>query len=311
MSFNNNSNNNEKDTKNSSSNKQFTINLHTHTERCKHARGRVNEYCEQAIQHGIKILGFSDHCPFPNHEQNLTRMDWSELTEYCHDITEAKKIYPALKILSGLEIDYIPYYGTEFYRREYQERCQLDYLIGGVHFFYHEDGSPVIINRFIDQDGIACYVRQALELLNSGLIDYLNHPDLIGYCVGSWTPYLESAFAEIIQEAIRLDIPLEINANGLRKGLVDTPDGLRWQYPMFRFWNLAAKFGPKTVIGSDAHTPETIIDNCDLCRKILDEFGFIPCNEEVAQKIIQRTDSRKRNHSQTILEPRRTTDNLP
>ena len=43
-------------------------NLHTHTIRCNHAQGDDREYVESAIMAGIKVLGFSDHCPqfFPN-----------------------------------------------------------------------------------------------------------------------------------------------------------------------------------------------------------------------------------------------------
>lgn len=37
-------------------------NYHTHTSRCQHATGEEKAYVEQAIQNGMKILGFSDHC---------------------------------------------------------------------------------------------------------------------------------------------------------------------------------------------------------------------------------------------------------
>ena len=39
-------------------------NYHTHTTRCKHASGEDREYVEKAIESGLKILGFSDHCPW-------------------------------------------------------------------------------------------------------------------------------------------------------------------------------------------------------------------------------------------------------
>lgn len=38
-------------------------NLHTHTFRCNHATGEDKAYVEYAIQSGVKVLGFSDHCP--------------------------------------------------------------------------------------------------------------------------------------------------------------------------------------------------------------------------------------------------------
>ncbi len=40
-------------------------NYHTHTWRCHHAKGTEREYVERAIEGGLKILGFSDHTPYP------------------------------------------------------------------------------------------------------------------------------------------------------------------------------------------------------------------------------------------------------
>ena len=36
----------------------MTANYHTHTWRCKHAVGTEQEYIENAIAHGLKILDF-------------------------------------------------------------------------------------------------------------------------------------------------------------------------------------------------------------------------------------------------------------
>ena len=40
-------------------------NYHTHTWRCRYANGTEREYVERAIEGGLKILGFSDHSPYP------------------------------------------------------------------------------------------------------------------------------------------------------------------------------------------------------------------------------------------------------
>ena len=40
-------------------------NFHTHTMRCNHADGTDRAYVEAAIKSGIKVLGFSDHVPYP------------------------------------------------------------------------------------------------------------------------------------------------------------------------------------------------------------------------------------------------------
>ena len=118
------------------------VNLHTHTCRCKHAKGNIADYCEAALKAGISILGFSDHSPFPDAEYASSRMDFSELPDYRKEIEDAKQKFPQLTILAGLEIDYRPVLGSAFYREEYLEKLNLDYMIAGVHFLPAENGPP-------------------------------------------------------------------------------------------------------------------------------------------------------------------------
>ena len=49
-------------------NRPVRVNLHTHTYRCKHASGTVDDYCREAVKAGISILGFAEHTPFPDGE---------------------------------------------------------------------------------------------------------------------------------------------------------------------------------------------------------------------------------------------------
>ena len=118
------------------------VNLHTHTCRCKHAKGNIADYCEAALKAGVSILGFSDHSPFPDAEYASSRMDFSELPDYRKEIEDAKQKFPQLTILAGLEIDYRPVLGPAFYREEYLEKLNLDYMIAGVHFLPAENGTP-------------------------------------------------------------------------------------------------------------------------------------------------------------------------
>ncbi len=98
------------------------VNLHTHTRRCKHARGEISDYCAEAVQQELTVLGFSDHSPFPGGEYASSRMDFSELSAYCEDIRRAREEYPKLKILAGLEADYLPSLGPSFYREVFLDR---------------------------------------------------------------------------------------------------------------------------------------------------------------------------------------------
>ncbi len=70
-------------------------NYHTHTERCFHATGNDREYIENAIKHGMKVLGFSDHCPwiYPDGYISGIRMSPNDVDDYFSSLTALKKEY--------------------------------------------------------------------------------------------------------------------------------------------------------------------------------------------------------------------------
>ena len=53
-------------------------NYHTHTFRCQHANGTVEDYVREAIAKGFDILGMSDHVPYPHYEFGY-RMPMAEI----------------------------------------------------------------------------------------------------------------------------------------------------------------------------------------------------------------------------------------
>ena len=57
-----------------------------------------------------------------------------------------------------------------------------------------------------------------------------------------------------------MDIPLEVNANGIRKTLERHPDWDRYMYPYKEFWEVASKYNVKCMIGSDAHDYKILED---------------------------------------------------
>ena len=59
-------------------------NYHTHTPRCNHAKGSEREFIEKAIKEGFKVLGFSDHTPWPYASDFVSgmRMRLSQLQGY-------------------------------------------------------------------------------------------------------------------------------------------------------------------------------------------------------------------------------------
>ncbi|MBQ0092821.1 MAG: histidinol-phosphatase, partial [Clostridiales bacterium] len=57
-------------------------NYHTHTDRCKHAVGREDDYIAVAIREGYDGLGISDHIILPGIIHGRSRGDWGTQDEY-------------------------------------------------------------------------------------------------------------------------------------------------------------------------------------------------------------------------------------
>ena len=225
-------------------------NYHTHTKRCNHAVGTEREYVESAIQHGMKILGFSDHAPylFGNSEYySYFRMQVDELHEYVDIVRALQKEYAKdIRILCGFELEYYPQFHAE--EMKFLRQAQPDYLILGQHLLENEL-SGIVSTRLKTDEQLSAYVSQTLEGLKTGDFLYLAHPDLPGYRFSEevW----KREYRRLCEGAKALNIPLEINLLGLRE---------KRAYPDGRFFQIAKEVGNEIVVGLDAHDPKDLFD---------------------------------------------------
>ncbi len=270
-------------------------NLHTHTFRCKHASGTVDEYCAEAVKQEIRILGFSDHSPFPDGRNGSSRMEFSELPDYVRDVREAKRKFPQLTILLGSEIDFFEDLGVAYYEDLFFGEYRFDYLIGGVHWISNEqdyrnaDGTLTL-------EGVRRYMKCAIRLMETGLIRYLAHPDLTAFRTPFWTPEIAALYREVMEASASLGVPVEINAYGMRKPRTLLPDGsTRMMYPWDPVWELAAECGVKAVAGSDAHRPQDVRGNIGDCFRFAEKHGLAIHNYDVAREILASPGMLKKN----------------
>ncbi|MBT3295148.1 MAG: histidinol-phosphatase [Verrucomicrobia bacterium] len=234
-------------------------NLHTHTERCKHASGNVADYVTAAARQGCRLLGMTDHCPFPDDRWLFVRMESRELEPYLDEIDAARKLVPEVELLGGLECEYIPdrhsYYEDVFLANE-----RIQFLVGGVHWVCHE-GEWIGLGELSTPAHLASHARNLIETMESGLFSYLAHPDNFGIYYRDWDANCESCARDVLSAAASLQVPLEINGYGMRKPRVDTAQGSRWMYPLLPFWELAAEYDIQVVCNSDAHRPMDVMAN--------------------------------------------------
>ena len=266
------------------------INLHTQTCLCKHGKGIPDEYCAEAVKADFAVLGFTEHSPFPDNRYNRTRMDYDQLALYRQWLDDAQRNFPELEILSGLEIDLDPDFSPAFYREELKERFHLDFLSGGVHFVHDGNGQCIWAGAGAHHplEVIRLFTEKTILLMESGLVEFITHPDMVAGSIDRWTPEVKALFRDVVTAASSLDIPLEINTYGLRKPELNYPEGSRHPYPWAPFWELAAEYDAPCVIGSDAHNPADISGKLPEGYAFAEKLGLRCVNHETVLKIKQK-----------------------
>jgi len=253
----------------------ITENYHTHTFRCKHAKGDVKDYAEVALDKGIVRLGISDHTPLPDNDSPMIRMGMDELPDYIKAIEDARKAYPNLQIYKGMECDYFPRYHS-FFKDVLLDERQFDYLIGSVHAVELGDKVEFISGGFtqVDDNILKAYVKQMLEAMESGLFLFMAHPDLFAMGLRRWTPNVRASCREILSAAESLHIPLEINTSGYEKSRQQPEQFLPTGCPMEQFWEEAAGYHIEVVVNSDAHDPALVNGDLGAGYKIMKKYNL-------------------------------------
>ena len=226
-------------------------NYHAHTTRCSHATGSEETYIQLAIAGGIKHMGFSDHIPFrfPDGYESGYRVPFDRGREYVETIKALREKYAGqIELHVGFEMEYYPDYFQQMLQNA--RDFGAEYLILGHHFLRQEypngQGVTKETQRWIDLEEYASGVVEAME---TGVFTYVAHPDSLNY-TGSPDQYRKQ-MRRICIRARQLEIPLEINFLGIRRGR---------HYPNERFWEVAGEEQAPVTFGFDTHEVEAACD---------------------------------------------------
>lgn len=251
---------------------KITTNYHTHTYLCKHARGTIEDYVDRAIELGYTDIGISDHCPFTQKLEKLIyskRMNMDDFIDIYLPKLEAAKIKykDIINIHSAVEIEYFDEF-KEFYPLLSKK---LDYMILGQHYFKYNNKYLSVYSQLSDEM-IKIYADTVIEALNTGYFKIFAHPDVFNWGYPFWDEECINASKRIIDAAIKNDVILEINANGIRNcekshRYITVPSNDRkkkdthnWAYPNIEFFKLCADTKVKLMINDDAHDPDHLSD---------------------------------------------------
>lgn len=256
------------------------VNYHTHTYRCKHAGGTELDYVERAIQEDVKVLGISDHAPFPDHDFGY-RMDYKELDEYVNEINVAREKYAGqISVYTGLEIEFFPTYLA--YYEELLTKKGIEYMVLGEHSYELPNGE---YQNLYFSGSTECYVEYANAIasaLKTGYFKILAHPDLCMLNNFKWDYNCDKTVDIIVNAVSSTNTIIEYNANGLRRGIQEFVDGSRYQYPHEKFWCKIADAKLPVVVSADCHNPNQLNDDYMVtAHENIKKFGITPIDYDI------------------------------
>ena len=240
---------------------------HIHTTLCHHAVGDPIEYVEAARRAGLTEIGFADHNPMPQ-QFDVWRMSIDDLPRYLEMVQTAQST--GFPVRLGLECDFVA--GYESWIEQLAEKAPWDYLIGSVHYIAPgwDVDNPKYLARFKQypvEEIWGLYWKQYICCIESGLFDFVAHPDLakkFGYRpAGDLRRYYEP----VIESLAKNDVAFEINTAGLRKEAQEI-------YPAAGFVELAKQAGVPMLINSDAHAPQEVAYGFEPARDLARRAGY-------------------------------------
>lgn len=221
--------------------------FHVHTYRCGHAENIPDEtYVKKAVELGVDEIWFTDHAPFPGNSFG-SRMNYDELEEYLDTLSLLKKKHTDITIHIGLEAEYFPHFDADGYYKHLRSLPDLEILLLGQHMAEVSDDPPAYSfsesTEFLNENEYRLLGKALVQGIATGYFDIIAHPDRIFRRCSVWDTDMEAVSNEIIQTAIKADVPLEMNLSS-----VESPINYKRE-----FWCLVPNTA-KRVIGFDAHS---------------------------------------------------------
>ena len=251
-------------------------NFHTHTQLCHHAIGMPQDYAKQAEIEGCSALGFSDHCPYPDtptDNWSNVRMTIPQIELYKTEIQKVKESV-SFPVFWGFECEYDRTF-LSWYRDELLGHFGAQYLVLGSHWLT-KGNSRIYCPELTDPKDISTYIDQTIEGMQTGLFAFLAHPDLFMKGYKEWDAQSKAWLKALLDAAIDLNLPIEINGLGMSREPIQTTHGLRYQYPYREFWETVAQTSVPVICNSDAHDPQDVIFNAQKARNFAARLGIEP-----------------------------------
>lgn len=237
-----------------------------------HSVAAVERFVEVAAARGVDELGFAEHVYYfrefdalVDHPYQRERIG-HDLDEYCEVVLEAKR--QGLPVKLGLEVDHFP--GREAKVAGVLEPYPWDFLLGSVHVLAGQaiDMEPGLWERLPVEEVWRRYFDALRDLVGSGLVDVLAHPDLVKVFANRPSPADVALHYEETANAIRASgMAVEVSTAGLRRPVGEI-------YPAPEFVEACRARGIVVTTASDAHHPGDVGRDFDQSVDLLRAKGY-------------------------------------
>jgi histidinol-phosphatase (PHP family) len=245
------------------------IDYHVHTSLCNHARGSMEQYVHAAISKGLTTICFLDHLTFQEAGRR-NAMHPREVPMYVYAIRRLARHYrDRINVRVGLEVDFSPRHVDRC--REIVDTFDLDVVGGSVHFI---DGEDVVSGKSawacgqLDAEEVyPKYLEVMKAMLDCGYIDVICHLDLPKKYNRRPSPSMAEGFIDMLEKIRARGLAVELNTSGF-----DYP--VKEAFPSPDLLGRCAELRIPVVVGSDAHSPDSVGREFERARKLLKTAGY-------------------------------------
>ncbi|MFQ6003389.1 MAG: histidinol-phosphatase [Candidatus Zixiibacteriota bacterium] len=240
---------------------------HIHPDYSLDATGTIDQYCQRALELGLKEICFTTHYdtdpvrkdkdPFMRIDGKIVPLSEKNVKRYIEDVRRASKVYGpmGLSVKVGLEVDYAPHFENEL--KKNLAAFDLDYVLGAVHCLDHiAISASSEAEDYFKKKGLRKLCQEYYKVLGkavlSALFDAIAHLDIYRkHGLAFYGEEILTAHRGLVEPVLQLmmenDVGMEINTGVLRKGHNQFS-------PSLEILNLALDMNVKIVaFGSDAH----------------------------------------------------------
>jgi histidinol-phosphatase (PHP family) len=251
----------------------FPADYHMHTPLCHHALGEPVDYAAHALSIGLDEIAFTEHSPMEKHDWDDWRMHYDAVGSYIEKVNLARKRHPGLRILIGLEVDYLP--GHEPWIRHLRELHSWDFFIGSVHYISDsfDIDNPKKLSEWKTRDPFevwSLYFDRLKQAAESRLFQTIGHADLPKKFKIYPREDCTLLFERFLDAARASGTAIELNTAGLRKDCKEI-------YPSRKILDLARERDVKITFGSDAHAPQEVGADFALAVALARLTGYTEC----------------------------------